>query len=51
MKNCVRCGALIYNSSKNEKFCPNHGIILENQDWLSQEEKKETEKGEEKDDN
>lgn len=42
MLNCVKCGTPLFrvNNKENTWFCPNHGIIIENQDWNSLEWKK-----------
>jgi len=35
-KNCAICGTPLFVIKKGEEwFCPNHGIIIENQDWNS----------------
>lgn len=42
MLNCVKCGTPLFriNKKKKEWFCPNHGVIIENQEWNNISEKK-----------
>ena len=32
-KNCTICGTHLFVIKDGEWFCPNHGVIVENQDW------------------
>lgn len=41
MKNCVKCGTPLFRIAKGEWFCPNHGVIVENQEWKKKEKDKQ----------
>ena len=45
IQNCTLCGSRLVFTLEGELFCPNHGIVAENQEWIEP-----YEEGEEKDD-